>query len=142
MNLKLMLASATLALIAAGAAQAAPAKSTALPSQPVPYTMLDAYLKATPKARAAMLANASSQTAHTDAAANVGASGASSTSETSSDAGAAPAASETPAPAAPAPTTSSGEMPPGPVNPPSATPPATDSSSEKSTDGTAAPDKP
>ena len=57
MNLKLTAAGAALALITAGAAQAAPARSTALPSQPVPYTMLDAYLKASPKARASSAPN-------------------------------------------------------------------------------------
>jgi hypothetical protein len=54
---KIFLAGAALAMVASGAAIAGPkGKATttgASPKQPIPYTQLDAYTKATPKQRAA-----------------------------------------------------------------------------------------
>lgn len=99
MKSKILVAGVALAVLAAGAAYAGPQKgakassraAVASPSQPVPYPMLDAYLKASPKARAAMLANASSSTMQSDAAATAPAStgvdaGAASSTSTSSSA--------------------------------------------------------
>lgn len=54
---KIFLAGAALAMIASGAAIAGPkgkaATTGASPKQPIPYTQLEAYTKATPKQRAA-----------------------------------------------------------------------------------------
>ncbi|KRA56765.1 hypothetical protein ASD79_17040 [Caulobacter sp. Root655] len=56
MMLKTLAAGAALAMLVSGAASAAPkakaSAAVAAPKQPIPYAQLDAYLKASPKARA------------------------------------------------------------------------------------------
>jgi len=155
MKSKLMLAGAALAVFAAAsAAQAGPAKghagATATPSQPVPYTCLDAYLKATPKARAQMMSSASSNTMQTDAAANVGGTPAPATTPApapgASPAGVASGAATSPAdpsqPAQGSSTEGAGATPSGAVNPPAEGAPPSDSTGDQGAAGTAAPTKP
>jgi hypothetical protein len=56
MMIKTLAAGAALAMLVSGAASAAPkakaSAAVAAPKQPIPYAQLDAYLKASPKARA------------------------------------------------------------------------------------------
>lgn len=128
MTLKLMLAGATLALTAAGVAQAGPAKTTGLPKQPVPYTMLHDYLKASPKARAAMMNSAGSPSVQSDASATVSAK---SMPEANSDA----SATIAPMKHAPKSSTNTMTMPAGAVNPSMSTPPATDMGADQGMSG-------
>ena len=115
----------TVAVLAAGATSAAfAADRFAAPSQPVPYSQLNAYMKGGASKRAAILAQSSDATAQTGTSAN--------TSATTSAAPALPNdTAATPAPtAAPAPAPSAGTTnpaTPGAVNPPVATPPSTPS---------------
>ena len=53
MMIRTLAAGAALAMLVSGVASAAPqAKPAAAPKQPIPYSQLDAYLKASPKTRA------------------------------------------------------------------------------------------
>jgi molybdate transport system ATP-binding protein len=57
MMIKTLAAGVALAVLVSGAASAAPQSKTAMtpaasPSQPIPYSQLDAYMKASPKTRA------------------------------------------------------------------------------------------
>jgi hypothetical protein len=130
MRSTILMAGVALAVAAAGAAYAAPHKmrsdgaAVAAPAQPVPYSMMDAYMKASPKARSAMLANASSPTMQSDASAMAPApamtsatpaAGASSSTSTDSTMGSSSAGAG---------------MQGGAVNPASATPPPTDSGAQ------------
>jgi hypothetical protein len=115
MKTKLLVASVAIAALAFGAANArthhrhmagAKASTYAAPAQPIAYSQLGAYLKASPRQRASM--DFTSGGASTGAAANTAA-----TPPATTDTTAAPAA-----PAAPA-----AEAPPA-ATPPAATPPA------------------
>lgn len=55
MTIRTLAAGAALAMLVSGAAYAAPqakASTAAAPKQPIPYSQLDAYMKASPKTRA------------------------------------------------------------------------------------------
>ena len=66
MNAKVLIAGVAVAVMATGAVSAKTMKhstsggSYAAPSQPIPYGQMDAYMKATPKQRAAMSAGGAS----------------------------------------------------------------------------------
>ena len=125
MNVKMLLVGAATALLAAGASQAATSRHGAYaePAQPVPYSQLDAYMKASPRVRAskdwAAAAGMNTARASTGIAAD--------TSATTQAAPAAPAQSMPAAPAA----ASSGQ----PVNPPASAP--ADSSTAQPSSGAA-----
>jgi hypothetical protein len=125
MRSTILMAGVALAVAAAGAACAAPHKmrsdgaAVASPAQPVPYGMMDAYMKASPKARSAMLANASSPAMQSDASTMAPASAM--TSETP-----AAGASSSPSTESTMGSSSAGAgMQSGAVNPTPAMPPAT-----------------
>jgi hypothetical protein len=135
-----MLIVGTAAVLAAGATSAAfAADRYAAPSQPVPYSQLNAYMKGSASKRAAIVAQAGDQTAQTGTSANTSATTPAAPA-LPNDTAAAPAPTTAPMPSAtPAPTTA--PMPnatpgtagttnpatPGAVNPTVPTPPTTPS---------------
>jgi molybdate transport system ATP-binding protein len=120
MIIRTLAAGVALAVLVSGAASAAPqAKASTAPKQPIPYSQLDAYLKASPKARAS--------TDWWSGSASTGASADTSATVPSTDSPAAPTMPTDGAvnpPATTMPSDSSASMPATPPTMPEATTPA------------------
>ena len=125
MNAKVLIAGVAIAVMATGAASAKTMKhkmssggSYAAPSQPIPYSQMDAYMKASPKQRTAMMSGAPADTSSTGMS-----SGAMSSSAPPASGGSmTPDTAPAPAAAPMTPPVNSGAPP---MNGMSATPPAT-----------------
>jgi molybdate transport system ATP-binding protein len=142
MLIRTLAAGAALAMLVSGAASAAPqAKASAVvasPKQPIPYGQLEAYLKASPKARASTdwWSGSASTGMSTDTSATAPATDTSASSSTSTESSVNPPAAST------LPSDSSTSMPATPPTMPESTTPAPGSNLPGSTTTPGAPTEP
>ncbi len=126
MKTLLLAASAAAIALSAGAlaaSQASAAPTVAGPKQPIPYSQLNAYMKASPKARASKDWWSGQQaSADTGAAANTSATAPAPTPSLPADTGSSATTSANPPSLGGETKEASPQLPPGPVNPPSAAP--------------------
>ena len=142
MMIRTLAAGVALAVLVSGAASAAPqskgSTASTSPKQPIPYAQLDAYLKASPKARANTdwWGGSASTGASTDTSATAPAADTSATTSTTTDTSVNPSASTS------MPSDSSTSMPSTPPTLPEATTPAPGSNLPGSTTTPGAPTEP